>query len=320
MDLVTSPEGSVFCSLLLGGAAAHGICYLLSKKEERDFELVGQVSSIYLYPIKSCAGLFLSEADLSPRGAVINGVTDRHFMVTTSDYNFMSQRKLPKMALIVPSIHGPDLHIDAPDMETLIVPKRFPLSKGKVVSCSVWGKDCAGIDCGDEAANWFNNFLKRDDLRFVFYEKSLERRPVRGVEDESVGYPDSSPFMIANRESLEEVSGKLTQKIDMRNFRPNIVVNGNKGPWAEDKWEEVKICDAKLKYHKPCTRCKLTTVDPEIGEFNENSEPLKTLRSYRTIAPGDPSPVFGTNMYLIKGGHIHVGADVYAKRKTNPTY
>lgn len=70
-----------------------------------------------------------------------------------------------------------------------------------------------------------------------------------------------------------------TDDISVHNFRPNFVIETFDGvPFAEDKWDKIKIGTAEFYYATPCTRCLLTTVDPVRGEKSRSVEPLKTLR------------------------------------------
>lgn len=41
----------------------------------------------------------------------------------------------------------------------------------------VFGLDIQGRDCGDEAAQWFTNFLKTEAFRLVQFEKNMKGRP-----------------------------------------------------------------------------------------------------------------------------------------------
>ncbi|XP_028178360.1 mitochondrial amidoxime-reducing component 1-like [Ostrinia furnacalis] len=45
----------------------------------------------------------------------------------------------------------------------------------------------------------------------------------------------------------------------------------------------------------PCTRCAITTMDPETGARHPDSEPLKTLRSYRLMEGEKMRKVMGTS-------------------------
>lgn len=43
------------------------------------------------------------------------------------------------------------------------------------------GLDIKGRDCGDEAAQWFTNFLKTEALRLVQFEKNMKTRLSRKI-------------------------------------------------------------------------------------------------------------------------------------------
>jgi hypothetical protein len=58
------------------------------------------IKSLYIYPIKSCKGIKVSSALVTPRGFQY----DRQYMLVTADGQFITQRKCAKMALIAPVI------------------------------------------------------------------------------------------------------------------------------------------------------------------------------------------------------------------------
>jgi len=62
----------------------------------------------------------------------------------------------------------------------------------------------------------------------------------------------------------------------------NFVVKGPSA-YEEDKWDWVKVGDVILRNLKSCTRCILTTVNPETGIKSTKLEPLKTLKRYIKI-------------------------------------
>jgi uncharacterized protein YcbX len=55
-----------------------------------------ELSGLYVYPIKSCAGIPLESAELSATGLR----HDRRWMLVDEAGEFMSQRAHPRMALI----------------------------------------------------------------------------------------------------------------------------------------------------------------------------------------------------------------------------
>ena len=65
--------------------------------------------------------------------------------------------------------------------------------------------------------------------------------------------------------------------------RPNIVVRGGKA-FAEDTWGKVTIGDEQtlIECVKPCTRCKIPTVDPITGVMNEDNQPIKAMKRLRS--------------------------------------
>jgi len=95
-------------------------------------------------------------------------------------------------------------------------------------------------------------------------------------------YPDETSFSLMNESSIADLNTRLDEPVTSQNFRMNFMV---KGPVAyeEDKWDWVKIGNVILRNLRPCTRCILTTIDPETGTKHSNAEPLKTLKRYICI-------------------------------------
>ncbi|CAG2065969.1 unnamed protein product [Timema podura] len=89
--------------------------------------------------------------------------------------------------------------------------------------------------------------------------------------------------MLMAESSVTDLRSKLPphlQDITSKRFRPNLVVGGS-DPYQEDMWDWVKIGDsAVFKKCKPCTRCVMTTIDPETGVMEPKREPLKTLKTH----------------------------------------
>ena len=76
--------------------------------------------------------------------------------------------------------------------------------------------------------------------------------------------------------------------------------------YEEDSWNFIRIGDCELQVVKPCSRCILTTVDPEKGAFSGN-EPLRTLASYRKE---NGQVLFGQNLIATIKGELKVGMTV----------
>jgi uncharacterized protein len=74
----------------------------------RDAENV-TLSGLYVYPIKSCAGISLDSAELSATGLR----HDRRWMLVDEAGEFMSQRAHPRMALISTHLSDEQLTVSA---------------------------------------------------------------------------------------------------------------------------------------------------------------------------------------------------------------
>ena len=78
-------------------------------------------------------------------------------------------------------------------------------------------------------------------------------------------------------------------------------------PWAEDDWSTLASDDVQLQLVKPCSRCVVTTVDPEQGVKAPDLQPLRTLGQYRRLPGG---VIFGMNAIHTGDGPLRVGQPV----------
>lgn len=136
------------------------------------------IQSLWVYPVKSCAGIEVSSAAYTKLGLLY----DRHFMVChATSGRLLSQRQLPRMALITVKLddeviagtkpgHGTSLTLSAPDMPPLTVPLHPPakLDPESITTCQVWEWKGPAFDVGKEASEWLTRFLGRP-ARLVRY-------------------------------------------------------------------------------------------------------------------------------------------------------
>lgn len=158
----------------------------------------------------------------------------------------------------------------------------------------------------------------------------------RKEEPETTGitFADCANFLVVTEESLADCSVRLPDGMgmDIRKFRPNIVLKGSPGAWDEDYWGGIKIHpsdDQKDEIEMPltanCIRCTSINIDYNTGKPGEGEEGkmLKKLMSDRRVDMGAKySPIFGRYGYLGRGSgkRIKVGDDVeVTKRLTDRT-
>jgi uncharacterized protein YcbX len=251
------------------------------------------VSGLFNYPIKSCAGTALSEAQLTATGLR----NDRRWMLVNEHGSFVTQRELGNMALITPTVAGDGLHIDAPGMTSL---KVSGTSQAAPCAVTVWKDQCNAYDEGEEAAAWFSAFLSQPVrlVRFADDQQRVSSRDWTGDIAALNQFTDGFPVLVISTASLADLNSRLATALPMNRFRPNLVIDGLPA-YGEDKVHELSIGDIRLRIVKPCTRCKITTTDQATG-IAQGPEPLNTLRGYR-LDKALRGVTFGQNAIIIAG-------------------
>ncbi|XP_008266626.1 mitochondrial amidoxime-reducing component 1 isoform X1 [Oryctolagus cuniculus] len=257
----------------------------------RRLQQVGTVAQLWIYPVKSCKGVPVSAAECTAMGLRSGHLRDRFWLVVNEEGNMVTARQEPRLVLISLTCDSDTLTLSAAYTKDLVLPIRTPTTNA-VRQCRVHGLDVPGRDCGEAAAQWVTSFLKSQPYRLVHFEpqmcprKSHQLKHVFRPSDE-VAYSDVSPFLILSEASLADLNSRLQNKVKAANFRPNIVISGC-GVYAEDSWDELLIGDVELKRVMACSRCILTTVDPDTGIMNRK-EPLETLKRERENLPSTSS-------------------------------
>jgi uncharacterized protein YcbX len=275
-----------------------------------------RVTGLHLYPVKSCRGLAVTSAEVDARGFV----GDRRFLIVDQENQFLTQRVLPRMALVETALTAGGLELGSPGHGSIAVPLLSPLApRPSSLSVTVWHDTVAAEDCGEEPAAWLSEFL---DLtcRLVragsAYARPIPARKVpngllNGVAEGRVGshevsFADGFPFLVIGEESLADLNARLTEPLPMNRFRPSLVVAGA-AAYAEDTWTRFRIGSVVFHGATRCGRCAITTTDQLTAE--RAAEPLRTLATYRRDPDGDVK--FGRNLiHETKAGRVSVGAPV----------
>lgn len=253
------------------------------------------VSRLYRYPVKSLPGIAVQELvldDFGPAG-------DRRWLVVDADGGFVTQRTEPALALIAVVAEGAGFVIlQLPDGQILeLVPGT------QAMRVRVWRDEIDGLRASGDASARLSAWRGRE-LYFVYMPEGSFRPVDPDFVDgrRRVGFADGFPFLITNEASLGAVEKWTGNTWDMRRFRPGIVLGGAE-PFAEDGWRWLRIGAAVLECVKPCSRCVMTTVDPDRGTLDAGREPLRTLSRYRRTSDGT---IFGQNAVHWHGSAIAV--------------
>ena len=262
-----------------------------------------QVTDIYIYPVKSLKGIPLKEAETGLRGFK----HDREWMITDSDYQFLTQREIEAMATITVSIAKDFLLLQSSKGNELKI--NLNAKREESVQVSVWDDICDAFDEGEDASYWLTDELgywQGKTLRLVRF-CSDRKRPVptqylHGREAES-SFSDQFPYLITTWDSLKKLNEGLREngklEVTMARFRPNIVVNDVAS--IENKTSLDLISqDGNYEFglRKPCKRCKITTINQDSGEIIDFKEPLSTLTSLH-FSSENYGAFFGQNAILL---------------------
>ncbi|HEY1726625.1 MAG TPA: MOSC N-terminal beta barrel domain-containing protein [Steroidobacteraceae bacterium] len=271
-----------------------------------------RIRALHFYPVKSAAGLELEQAVLTTAGFA----DDRRWMLVTPAGRFLTQRELPRMALLCTALSLSTLQIS---------PRGCPLisislaHQGRRCRVQVWKDQCDAFDEGDEVARSLSGFLKVD-CRLVRFDPAQSRRAdpawTGGIAAEA-RFADAFPLLALNAASLEDLNGRLPVRLPVNRFRPNIVLEGLQ-PYDEDHIDELSGDGVRLRLVKPCTRCRITTTNQDTGEV-EGDEPLHALRAYRYDA-GLRGLKFGHNAIVVEGAgaSLHRGQTLTVRWRQQP--
>jgi uncharacterized protein YcbX len=264
---------------------------------------------LYIYPIKSCRGIELDNVTVLATGFT----QDRRWMLVNEQGRFLTQRELPQLALIAPTLAGIGLTVHAPGMTPLVVTG----TRTQAMSVTVWKDQCRAFDEGEQAADWFTQFLG-SAVRLVRFDDTqlrLSSRDWTGELPAANLFSDGFPLLVIGQASLTDLNSRLTRPLPMNRFRPNIVVTGLQA-YEEDRVDEFSSGDLCLRAVKPCTRCKITTTDQATG-IAQGMEPLSTLMQYRRNAQLR-GVTFGQNLIICAGigQRLHVGETLQVTYKS----
>ncbi len=263
------------------------------------------ITSLTVYPIKSCAGVNVSEAILTSAGLAVDAVYDREWMVVDLQGQFLSQREHPRMALIVPRLRADTMELRAPGMLQLDIPLGLPdPDEAPSLHVQVWDDQVLAYDCDATTAKWFTQAIGVP-CKLVRFHANAKRTTgttwTNGIEAPTM-FSDGYPVLLVGEASLEDLNGKLQAggraPIPMNRFRPNIVIDGIDA-FEEDYADNFTIGDAALKPVKPCPRCPMPSVDQATGEVGP--DPLDMMQSYRRKPQLDDAVCFGMNCIVTAG-------------------
>lgn len=283
------------------------------------------ISELFVYPIKSCAGIALDEARLLATGFEY----DRCWMVTDPGGAMLTQRAYPRLALIQAEIGEHELVIRAPGMSVLRTPlDAAALGAAPKVQTVVWRDAAYGLDTGEASAAWFSAFLGVPARLLRFnpeHERIVDPEYTGSVGGATTYFADGFPLLVIGQASLDDLNVRLNNKgapsIPIDRFRPNVVLTGLDA-YEEDYVESLNVEGVageavQLQLVKLCARCPMPTIDQAKGAPDPDwpNEPTDTMSTYRANPQRNGALTFGNNAVVARGAGtwLRVGQEVEAE-------
>jgi hypothetical protein len=273
------------------------------------------LSALHVYPIKSCAGVSPASALLTDTGLDY----DRAWMLVDAAGDMLTQRVLPRLALVATRFRAGELELRAPGMLAL----NLKLDTVETAThARVWGDEMPAWDMGALAGQWFTDFLKPDlaqvpgladlssgGLRLVRFDpehRRLSSARWTGDVEALNQFSDGFPLLVAGTASLADLNQRLAARgqapVGMSRFRANLVLDGLPA-WEEDHIDTLTISTeqgpVQLRMVKPCVRCEIPNVDPATAATGH--EPGDTLAGFRADARVNGGITFGMNAVILSG-------------------
>lgn len=288
-------------------------------------DVSAQIARLFVYPVKSCAGVEVQQALLTETGLDL----DRAWMVVDAQGIFMTQREHPRLALVHPHIKTDELLLSSPGMQDLRVALNV---QGQPLSVKIWDDEVPAFDMGDEVAQWLTKFLvmpkvtsqlpNTSSYRLVRFNPAHRRisslQWIEGVQALNQ-FSDGFPLLVLSEASQAQLNERLVAaghaSVSIERFRPNVVLSGLQAH-DEDQLSVMHIEtggeEVLLKPVKPCPRCPIPNVDPLTAQTS--TEVWDTLQSYRKDSRVSGTVTFGMNAIVLRGTGVtlHVGQTVSA--------
>jgi uncharacterized protein YcbX len=259
-----------------------------------------RIESIWVYPIKGAKGCPRSTSPVERRGLRF----DRRWMLVDESGLFLSQRKIPAMATLSPTLSDNCLTVSAPGQPDLTLDILAP---GPLRTVTVWKSEVQAATYPKTINDWFSEALNLSCELVLMPESTIRpTNPDFSQPGDHVSFADGYPLTLASIASLNDLNERLPTPIPMTRFRPNLVAAGIHKPWIEETWDRIRIGPVFYRMAKPCGRCQVTTIDQETGAAT-GDEPLRTLAKFRKHGP---TVDFSVNLIPESAGHVSEGDEI----------
>ncbi|MDU0200881.1 MOSC domain-containing protein [Paenibacillus sp. MAH-36] len=196
--------------------------------------LVGEISEITRYPVKSFAGETLDACRVDTYG-LFGDRFCAFYDETKEGWNrFITARDIPKMRGYTARLLNNEISVTSPN--------------GEIFS--------------------WNEELLKEIQRYTNRKVSKADYKAPNPEDPKLMSVDLASILIITDSSLRRLESIWGKKLDKRRFRANIILSLNENNFDETDWigKQLSFGDVKLKVESSCERCSIITLDPDTLE------------------------------------------------------
>lgn len=230
---------------------------------------IGTIRSLWLYPVKSMAGESLSELTLMATGAIGDRIwalvdTGNGMVVSAKNPN-----KWPELLECRARYLSPPQHRGSPS------PVEITLANGTTVRSDQKDIDEVLSDCWNRPVQ-----LTASPPREPLLEQYLmEEQEILTEAIPEGTFFDVAPIHLLTTATLRRLQQCLAKgAINVRRFRPNLVLDCNGSEFLEGQWLGCTIeigSEVRLKLTSHCPRCIMTTLGQ--GDLPKDAEVLRSI-------------------------------------------
>ncbi len=256
-----------------------------------------KIAQLFTYPVKSLAGISI-DATIANRSGV---KFDRQWSIVQPNGRPLTQRQEPMLSQIFPRLENDVLFLKNAQGEEIQVED----NNDEELQINVWKDICYGKSASKQVNNWITASLgSSTPLKLVHLTQNSSRvfDNTQRFSIEGNYFSDAAPYLLVNQSSLDELNSSLADlnfMVDIRRFRPNIVLSGL-SPFTEleYQWLGTEENPKLFELIDHCSRCAVITVDPITGEKDPKSRPFKALAKLNSMPDNHKIPAFGVNTVL----------------------
>jgi len=262
------------------------------------------VEALYVYPVKSCAGVRVSDLRFDADGQILG---DREWIVVDGRGELAWLGSHPKLALVQPRLMAEALLLCAQGQQPVRLARE---AEGASTYALIWSPDerrmvsHRGRDAGAVAAQFLRE-VTGDDLRLV----KLDRSAALSTAPNALHAVSTGSVIELN----EQLAALGRARVDVRRLRPNLVLRGMQEalvPFMEEHlmqlvWRDGEGWWRRMSHAAACERCIVPNVDPDTGHVQAGVDAaIAALSAQRW--PGQASR-FGVYLRPPTGGSISEG-------------